>query len=465
MTDAGGAAPINFRRQLVPGDHQVEVRFSGSRAAAPASLTRPLSVLAAVAGSLTLDPLPSVRIGTDSVVTLVAHLVDDSGTPVPGARLELLVDDTQQRLGSTDATGAARLQFHPDMLPGDHQVEVRFGGMRGLAPGNATATLHVLPHQLEVQVTPAVAGASIAVNGQIFTSDDQGIVRLTMDKPGAYHVEALPWNTDEVGKKLEFSRWGDEVFTPGRDIVVPQVARLEVGFNTSYLVSLSYLDPDDHPVDLRRIASATITSSVGASQTFRPTELQWVGASRVVRRPGGLGETQLQYSVDDVELEGANVVNSKEQRFYPASNLNFPVHLLLHTMRIDARALAGAPIGSGVWLKHPDGHTDWQPFGANAELELPLLPRGQYVAQVVAPGVAFAQPVALSRDQQVDLRVISYDELKGAIGLLLALAVGLLVVGRLQALRMMLGSLAVLPASFVARLPRRRPVSGEENAQ
>jgi hypothetical protein len=242
-----------------------------------------------------------------------------------------------------------------------------------------------------------------------------------------------------VRLELEFSRWGDEVFTPGRDIVVPQVARLEVGFDTSYLVSLSYLDPDDHPVDLGRIASATITSSVGASQTFRPAEPQWVDASRVVRRPGGLGETQLQYSVDDVQLQGANVVNSKEQRFYPTPNLIFPVHLLLHTLRIDARAaLMGAPIGSGVWLKHPDGHSDWHPFGPNAALELRLLPRGRYVAQVVAPGIAFAQPIALSRDQQVDLNVISYGELTGAVVFLLALALSLLLVGRLRVPRRIL---------------------------
>jgi hypothetical protein len=296
--------------------------------------------------------------------------------------------------------------------------------------------LTVLPHELEVQVMPPIAGTRIAVNGQVFTSDDQGLAHLQMDKPGAYHLEVLPFDNLEPGKKLEFSRWGDEVFTAGRDVVVPQTTRLEVGFNTSYLVSLTYLDPEERPVDLKRITSATLTSSVGASQTFRPGEQQWVQATRTVRRPGGLGEAQLEYSVDDVHLEGANVVNAKEQRFYPAANLEFPVHLLLYNMRITARAaFAGAPIGSGVWLTHPDGHTDWLPFAQVPALELRLLPRGQYVARVVAPGVTFAQPVALSRDQEVELKVVTYDELKTTGAALAALALGLLVVGRRSLLR------------------------------
>jgi hypothetical protein len=456
LTDADGAASFNFRRTLVAGEHEVEIRFAGSRAAAPASITRPLSVLPANASTLIVDPLPNVRIGTDTVVNVVARLQDGSAAPVPGARLELLIDDTQQRLATTDATGAARLQFHPDMLPGDHNVVVRFGGTRALAPAESTTTLRVLPHQLEVQVTPTLAGARIAVNGRVFTSDDQGILQLTMDKPGAYHLEVLPWDTGEDGKRLEFSRWGDEVFTPTRDVVVPQVARLEVGFNTRYLVSLTYLDPDEQPVDVRRIASATISSSVGASQTFPPTEAQWVDATRVVRRPGGLGETQLQYSVDAVHLEGANVVNSKEQRFYPTANLTVPVHVLLHTMRLEARsALLGAEIGSGIWLKRPDGRTDWLPFGPNAELELRLLPRGEYVAQAVAPGLAFAQPVALSRDQVVDLKVVTYEEVIAVTGSLAALALGLLVFGRPHVLQIAFWSGARLPFAGTNRSATR----------
>jgi hypothetical protein len=246
-------------------------------------------------------------------------------------------------------------------------------------------------------------------------------------------------------------------------VVVPQVTRLEVGFNTSHLVSLSYLDPDRRPVDLKRVASATVTSSVGATQTYRPGESHWLPAARVVRRAGGLGETLLQYAVDAVQLEGANVVNSKEQRFYPTPNLDFPVHLLLHNMRIDARMfLLDQPIGQGVWLRHPDGRSEWYAFGADGAIELRLLPRGQYLARVAAAGLSFPHPVALSRDQRVDLKVVSYGELALVIALLAALAIGLLLVGRFQQLRSLSVPSPGFDWTFGARFARRGQQPPEE---
>jgi hypothetical protein len=85
------------------------------------------------------------------------------------------------------------------------------------------------------------------------------------------------------------------------------------------------------------------------------------------------------------------------------------------------------------------------------------------VAQVVANGVTFPTPVALSRDQQVDLKVITYDELIRLTGLLSALAVGLLLVGRGRQMAAALGVRGMNPLTFMARLGRARSVQGKEN--
>jgi hypothetical protein len=63
-------------------------------------------------------------------------------------------------------------------------------------------------------------------------------------------------------------------------------------------------------------------------------------------------------------------------------------------------------------------------------VSLVLLPRGQYVARVDAPGISFPQPIALSRDQEVELKVVSGRDIIAGFLALAAVAVGLLLIGR-----------------------------------
>jgi hypothetical protein len=84
------------------------------------------------------------------------------------------------------------------------------------------------------------------------------------------------------------------------------------------------------------------------------------------------------------------------------------------------------------------------PFGPNAELSIRSLVRGIYRVNVSgAPGISPISPIALSRDQDVQLLVISYLDL--AIGAVLAAALGfgLIFIGRPK-LFFMLGKPRVL---------------------
>jgi hypothetical protein len=100
-------------------------------------------------------------------------------------------------------------------------------------------------------------------------------------------------------------------------------------------------------------------------------------------------------------------------------------------MRIQARdAFIGLPVETGVWLTHPDGHTEHYPFGPGRDVALELLPRGDYVATMEARGLVFPQPIALSKDQDVVLKVLTDLDVAGAGLLLVALGAGLLLFGR-----------------------------------
>ena len=85
------------------------------------------------------------------------------------------------------------------------------------------------------------------------------------------------------------------------------------------------------------------------------------------------------------------------------------IRLLLFAVRVTARdALLGFPIGSAVRLQYPNGGERREALGPRAELTLTSLPRGDYRVGVEALGISSSRPVALSRDQDVSLRVISW---------------------------------------------------------
>jgi hypothetical protein len=127
------------------------------------------------------------------------------------------------------------------------------------------------------------------------------------------------------------------------------------------------------------------------------------------------------------------VVNKSEQRFRIRPDDIWPVQVLLYTARFSARdAMFRFPIGRGIELTYPDGHTEEFLFDSeNAELLVPGLARGSYRARIIgAGGSAPPTPVHLSRDQNVQLRMLSYLDIGLIIGVPLLIALSLFFIGR-----------------------------------
>ena len=82
-------------------------------------------------------------------------------------------------------------------------------------------------------------------------------------------------------------------------------------------------------------------------------------------------------------------------------------------------------------MEYPNGEVELYDFGPNRQVDLESLARGTYKLQVVGVrGIAPSTPMALSRDQEVVLKVLSsFDIGMGAVlGLLFVF--GLLLYGR-----------------------------------
>ena len=86
--------------------------------------------------------------------------------------------------------------------------------------------------------------------------------------------------------------------------------------------------------------------------------------------------------------------------------------------------------GSGVKLKFPNDKIEKYRFGKNHRLNVDHLPRGDYKVTPIAPGLALSSPVAITRNQFVDVKVLSYLDILVLSLAGLALAVGLVLLGR-----------------------------------
>jgi hypothetical protein len=231
---------------------------------------------------------------------------------------------------------------------------------------------------------------------------------------------------------MHFGRWGDDEFAPNRKIEVPLQKPLEVGFEVSYQVSQTFVDLDYQPVDSSRITSITYKGSNGATFTFEDTGPHWLPAGRIIRLNNGLQETKILYSVMSIVIDGANVVSQAQQRFFVHENDLWSIQVLLYAVRFTANdALFGFPIGNGILMEYPDGDVQSYTFDPEHGYEITGLARGIYRVTVTgAQGYAPPTPIALSRNQDVQLMVFSYLDMGFLASIGLMLSVGLLAYGR-----------------------------------
>ena len=181
----------------------------------------------------------------------------------------------------------------------------------------------------------------------------------------------------------------------------------------------------------------------------------------MVPESGGRRSTLVSYAAERVIVTGASVVHRAQQRFFPAKTREIRLRLLLFSARFEVHdALLGFPIGSAVRLQFPDGRIEHYALGSGGEVTVNSLPRGDYRVSADALGISSSRPVALSGDQRVELRVISWLDIAVVLLILGSVALGLLYAS--AARRACAASPCVLAALSVARSPRAPPARAAE---
>jgi hypothetical protein len=359
-------------------------------------------------------------------------LRDSNGTGVPDKDITISISGNFLGKSSTLDDGTFLIRVNKDIPAGTFTVLATFIGNRQYLPSSATDILNIHPSVVQVHTIPPVAGVAFEMDGRKFETDSNGIGTIQMFKTGTYQLNVLMDQYKATSEKVTFGRWSEESSLPYRNVHVPTNDVIEVGFNTFHQVNLKFVDLDGYPVDPARISGITIKSLQGDILNLKQIQPIWVPASRVARRSTGLEETKLLYSVIAVLIDGSNVVNSAQQRFYAEENDTWTISLLLYTMRINAKdGLFGSPVGKTVEVTFPDGQKNSYPIDKTGLVEIHSLARGIYHVELTGTnGLAADIPVALSRNQDVNVNVITYLDLSVVALIGLAFALGLIIYGR-----------------------------------
>lgn len=379
---------------------------------------------------LTVNPLQPIQMGKP--IQLSGTIRDRLGTPVANKAILFFMGNEVIGQISSDVNGQFSRTIYKDLDAGEYKITAVARGSRTLLGTATTMTLKVKPVMLFVQTTPAVEGVAFAVGGRRFYSNDEGLARISIDKVGHYNLQVLTEEYKNPTQKVEFGRWLEEIYVPNRDLYIPKDTFVQVGLNIFQMMGQNFVDLDGFPVDPSRITQFTFRSLQGDSFTFPDGKPRLIPASRVSRWTSILVETKIYYSVTGVMINGSNVVNQSQQRFFTSPDGTWDISVILYSLHVNARdGLFGFPVGKSVTLEYPDGLTANINLDANGSATVHSLARGTYYITINGTsGMKNRTPVALSKNQVVNSKILTSLDLSLAVGLLAAAALGLLLIGR-----------------------------------
>jgi hypothetical protein len=393
---------------------------------------RPVDGASPAPTELTLDVPPNTKIGQD--VTVVVRLTS-GGLPITSRRVSFILDGTPLGASGVDANGVADFRIRGSLLSKAGQASVRavFEGTLSLVGSEATGVLNLTPAEIIIRTVPATDGIPIRL-GQQKGVTRSGAVTFAVPALGSYDLLPDIQASSNVATRTDFVKWGDNIFTASRTLVVEGDAVLELGLHVAHRGSFRFVDQNGDPVDSSRIERVLMTSTGGTEQTFTTFDEIWLEAGSVVTRLDGLGVTERNWRVLNVQIAGTNVVNRGQQHLVPTPDAVWKIVVLLYDLKVaPVDALLGTTVHGTVDLKFPDGTVQTESIDAeNPTLAFASLPRGNYELRLHTAGLGAPTPVALSRDQTASIRVITFVDL-GILGsVMLAGVATLLWVGRRQ---------------------------------
>lgn len=320
-----------------------------------------------------------------------------------------------------------------------------------------------ITHAITIGTVPPVAGFPVILEGVTSITDAAGKAHFTTTEEGlSEHISLNEATLTVDGRQVKVA--ASRVYYGANG----DAARLAL--DLSYQVKFDFSSMNGEAVDDSVIDSVTVKSVTGAVEKLPAHQVNWLQGSRVVPLSGGLEVKKLDWTVQNVEYSGSNVVNASQQKFLPADSQDVVVKLLFYRVSLNVRdAFFGFSAGRAVDVVYPDGRAQRFRLDDGGVLTLPALPRGNYTVTAVGPGPAMTRPLALSRDQDVDLKFYSWLDIGALAVIVVLLAAGLPLLGwrRRRAARRHEESTGIPPAPTAVPGPKvdTEPVGSPEGAR
>jgi hypothetical protein len=275
---------------------------------------------------------------------------------------------------------------------------------------------------VEIETVPPLAGVRVRLGDQEATTGADGTASLTTsdldDTAGRLVVIDRRVPLPGGGGHHELSR------------VFGESGNLVLGFDLYREVSFTFRTRQGRLLGTEEIDSLQLKNTLGGRyddvDRQRPVLLH---ANRAVASPGGPVIRDIVWSIDSVMVGTANVVNRSEYRFTPASETDIEVTTLFYDAEVVVNDLFfGFPTGRTLLVEHPDGRITEHGL-RQGSIHLEDLPRGAYRVAVDGGPFRLWRPVALSRDQVVDVALLSRLDLGVAAAALATFVVGTMWIG------------------------------------
>jgi len=413
------------------------------RALAPLLLGLAIGVAPVAAAEPTPTPPPLIgtrvaltvpdEVAVGSSVDVSARLMTLGGNAIGTARVTLQVNGVEVRASRTDTDGAVTMSVPSTLLStaGSLVIRVAYSGDATRGPSAATATLVVRPATIQVTTVPAVAGMAIHLGDQTVVTDARGIATFEVGALGTLRLAPTFELPAAAGRRVSFVRWEDDVYDAERTIDVSGDEQFVLGVRLAVRTSLRFVDPDGAPVDPGLVQTVVMETGSGPGRTVTTFDEVWLDSAVPVKRTFGLVAVPNLHRVKEVLIAGTNTVNRGQQIWEPTLDGTWTIQVLL--FRLDARiedALLGSPISTDVTLEYPDGTSRTLATDEAGRVSFGSLPRGDYRLLMRTGGLVPPSPIAMSKPQDVTIRIISTVDLAIGGGLLVATMMTLLVLGR-----------------------------------
>jgi hypothetical protein len=306
---------------------------------------------------------------------------------------------------------------------------------------------------VQVQTRPPVAGFPITLDTETVRTDASGRATFTSTDHNTV-VNRLTYGEADVTFE------GKDAHASGVKVYFKNEAVVTLALDISYRVSFRFTDLNGTVIDAPNVTSIRIKSSTGALMTVPAHGSSWLLGSRAIILLHDLIATDVMWTIQDVQYAGSNVVNSSQQQFFPRRSGDVAVKLLFYSTKLHARdAFFGFSVGKAVTLTYPDGSQQCVPLNRSGDVLLPSLPRGNYDLVVHALGPGIHRPLAVSRNQQVDLKVYTWLDISVAVLGIFAFTAGLVLAGNALHRRRLR---RMAPASEEEQVPPSTGLAGAE---